>query len=277
MFSPREGRKVIFIAWDLNHLTDCCCLCSPPQFYDGNHQVIRRSLESAQIMSLSLWRLCNRTCQAHTIWDQTKDQPTYSYSSSLHGVFFENQEKNLKVINMTVYQYVGASSRVMLLIVSEYLQSFHNDNPTPPGISLANTQTGSDFLGWSTFVQKRLWEIIIAGWTDRRLEDVPPIIIYESKIRSPNWCWLFVRLYFWLILFLILSGQISEVSGPLMVYSCHNWQWNLRCLTCQYPGYTQSTVSPPLLGHTLDTDINHYTQALPRPMYNSGEEHIVQL
>ena len=59
MSSPREGRKVIFIAWDLAHLTDCCCLCSPPQFYDGNHQVIRRSLESAEIMSLALWRLCS--------------------------------------------------------------------------------------------------------------------------------------------------------------------------------------------------------------------------
>ena len=47
--------------------------------------------------------------------------------------FLGKSGKNLQVINMTVYQYVGASSRLMLLIVSElseYLQCIHNDNQT---------------------------------------------------------------------------------------------------------------------------------------------------
>ena len=106
--SPREGRKVIFIAWDLNHLTDCCCLCSPPQFYDGNHQVIRRSLESAEIMSLVAVKalVCNRTCTARTIWDQTKDQPSL-YIHSLHGVFFENQRKKLS--KSSIWQFICMS------------------------------------------------------------------------------------------------------------------------------------------------------------------------
>ena len=97
--SPREGRKVIFIAWDLNHLTDCCCLCSPPQFYDGNHQVIRRSLESAEIMSLVAVKalVCNRTCTARTIWDQTKDQPSLyihfmEFSLKIRGKNFQSHQ-----------------------------------------------------------------------------------------------------------------------------------------------------------------------------------------
>ena len=107
MSSPREGRKVIFIAWDLAHLTDCCCLCSPPQFYDGNHQVIRRSLESAEIMSLSLWRLCNRTCQAYTISGIRRKISQHRF---IHLHFMEFSLKiRRKTSKSSIWQFISMS------------------------------------------------------------------------------------------------------------------------------------------------------------------------
>ena len=84
---------------------------------------------------------------------------------------------------------------------------------------------------------------------------LPSAIYLKTSDRAdrPTRAFLLLLILFGILLFGRTGGQ---VSGPLMLYSCHIWQWKLRGLTgtCQYPGYTQSTDPVPLA-----TDITHIT------------------